>query len=97
MRGPLARGQWDVCITTYEMVLVEKSLLQKFDWHYLIIDEAHRIKNEKTKLAEFVREFKSVHRLLLTGTPLQNNLHELWALLNFLVPELFKHSEVSIE
>ncbi|KAG8448015.1 hypothetical protein GDO86_015208 [Hymenochirus boettgeri] len=49
---------------------------------YLVIDEAHRIKNEKSKLSEIVREFKTTNRLLLTGTPLQNNLHELWALLN---------------
>jgi SWI/SNF-related matrix-associated actin-dependent regulator of chromatin subfamily A member 5 len=57
------------------------------------IDEAHRIKNENSLLARVVRTFKSEHRLLITGTPLQNNLHELWALLNFLVPKLFASSE----
>lgn len=61
---------------------------------YLVIDEAHRIKNEKSKLSEIVREFRTANRLLLTGTPLQNNLHELWALLNFLLPEVFSSSEV---
>lgn len=46
------------------------------------------------QLSEIVREFKSTNRLLLTGTPLQNNLHELWALLNFLLPDVFNSSEV---
>lgn len=60
----------------------------------MVIDEAHRIKNEKSKLSEIVREFRTANRLLLTGTPLQNNLHELWALLNFLLPDVFNSSEV---
>lgn len=59
----------------------------------MIIDEAHRIKNEKSKLSEIVREFKSKNRLLITGTPLQNNLHELWALLNFLLPDVFNSAD----
>lgn len=85
---------WDVLITTYEMILKEKSTLKKINWTYLVIDEAHRIKNEHSKLSESVRELSSKHRLLLTGTPLQNNLHELWALLNFLLPDVFDSSEV---
>ena len=56
---------------------------------YIIIDEAHRIKNENSILSQMVRIFHSENRLLLTGTPLQNNLHELWALLNFLLPDIF--------
>jgi SWI/SNF-related matrix-associated actin-dependent regulator of chromatin subfamily A member 5 len=66
----------------------EKFPLSKIHYEYLIIDEAHRIKNEKAKFSTVVRQFKSEHRLLLTGTPLQNNLHELWALLNFLMPNV---------
>ncbi|CAB4064730.1 SMARCA5 [Lepeophtheirus salmonis] len=58
----------------------------------MVIDEAHRIKNEESKLSLIVREIKTTNRLLLTGTPLQNNLHELWALLNFLLPEVFSSS-----
>ena len=54
----------------------------------MVIDEAHRIKNEESKLSLVIREIKTANRLLLTGTPLQNNLHELWALLNFLLPEV---------
>ena len=85
--------KFDVCITSYEMILREKTHLKKFAWEYIIIDEAHRIKNEKSSLAEIIRMFNSRNRLLITGTPLQNNLHELWALLNFLLPDVFGDSE----
>lgn len=85
--------QWNVLVTTYEMCNIEKSLCRKFNWHYLVLDEAHRIKNEKSLLAQNLRTFKVRNRLLLTGTPLQNNLHELWALLNFLLPDVFNSSE----
>ena len=84
---------FDVCITSYEMILREKSHLKKFAWEYIIIDEAHRIKNEESSLAQIIRLFSSRNRLLITGTPLQNNLHELWALLNFLLPDVFGESE----
>jgi SWI/SNF-related matrix-associated actin-dependent regulator of chromatin subfamily A member 5 len=87
-------GEWDVCVTSYEMIIKEKSVFKKFNWRYMVIDEAHRIKNEKSKLSEIVREFKTTNRLLLTGTPLQNNLHELWSLLNFLLPDVFNSSDV---
>jgi SWI/SNF-related matrix-associated actin-dependent regulator of chromatin subfamily A member 5 len=76
---------WDVCVTTYEVCNTEKRVLSKFAWKYLVIDEAHRLKNETSMFSKTVRTFHTSHRLLLTGTPLQNNLHELWALLNFLV------------
>uniref|UniRef100_A0A672NJJ9 SWI/SNF-related matrix-associated actin-dependent regulator of chromatin subfamily A member 5-like n=1 Tax=Sinocyclocheilus grahami TaxID=75366 RepID=A0A672NJJ9_SINGR len=89
IRDVMMPGEWDVCVTSYEMVIREKSVFKRFNWRYLVIDEAHRIKNEKSKLSEIVREFKTTNRLLLTGTPLQNNLHELWSLLNFLLPDVF--------
>ncbi|KAL8866224.1 MAG: hypothetical protein Q9174_006426, partial [Haloplaca sp. 1 TL-2023] len=89
----LIDSKFDVCITSYEMILREKTHLKKFAWKYIIIDEAHRIKNEKSALAEIIRIFNSRNRLLITGTPLQNNLHELWALLNFLLPDVFGDSE----
>ncbi|TVY36527.1 ISWI chromatin-remodeling complex ATPase [Lachnellula subtilissima] len=85
--------KFDCCITSYEMILREKSHLKKFAWEYIIIDEAHRIKNEESSLAQVIRLFNSRNRLLITGTPLQNNLHELWALLNFLLPDVFGDSE----
>lgn len=85
--------KFDVCVTSYEMILREKSHLKKFAWEYIIIDEAHRIKNEESSLAQIIRVFNSRNRLLITGTPLQNNLHELWALLNFLLPDVFGDAE----
>ncbi|CAJ0903934.1 5854_t:CDS:10 [Entrophospora sp. SA101] len=69
------------------------SALKKFEFQYIVIDEAHRIKNENSMLSQIVRIFQSKNRLLITGTPLQNNLHELWALLNFLLPDLFSSSD----
>ena len=85
--------KFDVCVTSYEMILREKTHLKKFAWEYIIVDEAHRIKNEESSLAQIIRMFSSRNRLLITGTPLQNNLHELWALLNFLLPDVFGDSE----
>lgn len=89
----LADENFDVCVTSYEMILREKSALKKLPWEYIIIDEAHRIKNEESSLSQIIRLFNSRNRLLITGTPLQNNLHELWALLNFLLPDVFGDSE----
>lgn len=80
---------FQVCITSYEICLIEKSVLKKFSFEYIVIDEAHRIKNVDSILSQIVRSFSSRGRLLITGTPLQNNLKELFALLNFICPEIF--------
>ena len=85
--------EWHVVVTTYEICNLEKNTLNKFAWSYLIIDEAHRLKNEDSAFSKTVRQFETRYRVLLTGTPLQNSLHELWALLNFLVPDVFASSE----
>lgn len=77
---------FDIMVTSYEMCLREKATFKKFSWEYIIIDEAHRIKNVDSLLSQIVRSFNSRGRLLITGTPLQNNLQELWALLNFILP-----------
>ena len=63
--------KWDVLVTSYEGILKEKGKLGKIDWKYLIIDEAHRIKNEKSSLSQAVRTLSTEFRLLITGTPLQ--------------------------
>ena len=85
--------KFDVLVTSYEGVLKERGALGKIKWKYLIIDEAHRIKNENSSLSKAVRLIPVEFRLLIKGTPLQNNLHELWALLNSLLPEIFGDSE----
>lgn len=86
-------GDFDVLISSYEICLREKSAIKRLSWEYIIIDEAHRIKNANSLLSQIVRIFNSRNRLLITGTPLQNNLMELWALLNFLLPDVFSSSE----
>jgi SWI/SNF-related matrix-associated actin-dependent regulator of chromatin subfamily A member 5 len=95
LRASLTQDQrdWDVIVTTYEIVNMEKTALGKIAWRYLIIDEAHRLKNEDSQFSQTVRQLNTQYRLLLTGTPLQNNLHELWALLNFLLPDVFASSD----
>ena len=82
--------KWNVCVTTYDFILKDRLRLNKYDWKYIIIDEGHKMKNAKSKFAGVLgQQYHSNHRLLLTGTPLQNNLGELWALLNFLLPKVF--------
>ena len=92
-RKALEKGGFNIVITSFEIAIIEKNALKKIPWYYVVIDEAHRIKNEKSVLSSVVRLFDTQCRLLLTGTPLQNNLHELWALLNFLLPEVFGSSD----
>lgn len=89
MQNQVLHGDFDILLSSYEICLREKSALKKLVWEYIIIDEAHRIKNVDSMLSQIVRIFDSRGRLLITGTPLQNNLHELWALLNFLLPDVF--------
>merc|ERR1719412_517326 len=84
-------GRFNVLVTTYEYVIREKAILCKLRWKYMIIDEGHRMKNHNNKLTVTINQFYTTsHRLLLTGTPLQNKLPELWSLLNFLLPSIFK-------
>lgn len=87
------KRKFDVVVTSYEGLLKEKGKFGKIAWKYLIIDEAHRIKNENSSLSKAVRTINTDFRLLITGTPLQNNLRELWALLNFLMPDIFGDAE----
>ena len=93
IRVGLVAGEFDVVVTSYEVIRIERSAFLKFKWRYLIMDEAHSIKNDQSRLAQTVRELSTEFRLLITGTPLQNNLRELWSLLNFLLPEVFGDAE----
>ena len=85
--------EWDVLICSYDIAMIERAVIRKIKWNYIIVDEAHRLKNDSSKFARIAREFTVKNRLLLTGTPLQNNLRELWALLNFLLPQLFDSAQ----
>jgi superfamily II DNA or RNA helicase len=83
-------GHFNVLITTYEYIMKDKAWLKKTQWEYIIVDEGHRMKNAQSKFAQILgSQYTSKHRILLTGTPLQNNLPELWSLLNFLLPSIF--------
>ena len=83
-------NKYNVLLTTYEYTMRDTKVLRKPLWQYIIVDEGHRMKNAKSKFSMTLGNmYKSQHRLLLTGTPLQNNLPELWALLNFLLPHIF--------
>merc|ERR1719281_2288668 len=76
------------------MIMRDKKFLTKYQWEYIIIDEGHRLKNKDSKLSEILRGmYQSRNRLLLTGTPIQNNLKELWSLLNFVLPKVFDTSD----
>ena len=78
-----------VVITSYEICTNDRNFLNKYAWGFLIIDEGHRLKNLDCKLIRELQTYQSANRLLITGTPLQNNLSELWSLLHFLMPEIF--------
>ncbi|KAI2800904.1 Transcription activator BRG1 [Blomia tropicalis] len=87
----LKSSKFNVLLTTYEYIIKDKSILAKIKWKYMIIDEGHRMKNHHCKLTQILNtHYLAPHRILLTGTPLQNKLPELWALLNFLLPSIFK-------
>lgn len=75
-----------VCITSYQLVVHDQSSFRRKKWRYMILDEAHNIKNFRSTRWNALLNFSTENRLLLTGTPLQNNLMELWSLLYFLMP-----------
>lgn len=77
---------WNVVITSYQLVLQDQQVFKRRRWHYMILDEAHNIKNFRSQRWQTLLTFNTRARLLLTGTPLQNNLTELWSLLFFLMP-----------
>ncbi|XP_022919947.1 ATP-dependent helicase brm isoform X2 [Onthophagus taurus] len=91
IQSQMRSTKFNVLLTTYEYVIKDKGVLAKLQWKYMIIDEGHRMKNHHCKLTQVLNtHYLAPHRLLLTGTPLQNKLPELWALLNFLLPSIFK-------
>ncbi|XP_034942058.1 helicase domino isoform X5 [Chelonus insularis] len=79
-----------ICITSYKLVIQDHQSFRRKKWKYLILDEAQNIKNFKSQRWQLLLNFQTQRRLLLTGTPLQNNLMELWSLMHFLMPNVFQ-------
>uniref|UniRef100_A0A8C1KHM2 Chromodomain helicase DNA binding protein 3 n=1 Tax=Cyprinus carpio TaxID=7962 RepID=A0A8C1KHM2_CYPCA len=89
--------KFHVLLTSYELVTIDQNVLKSIDWACLVVDEAHRLKNNQSKFFRRLNDYKIDHKLLLTGTPLQNNLEELFHLLNFLTPNRFNNLEGFLE
>uniref|UniRef100_A0A7N8XA71 Chromodomain helicase DNA binding protein 4a n=1 Tax=Mastacembelus armatus TaxID=205130 RepID=A0A7N8XA71_9TELE len=89
--------KFHVLLTSYELITIDMAVLGSIDWACLVVDEAHRLKNNQSKFFRVLNNYSLQHKLLLTGTPLQNNLEELFHLLNFLTPERFSNLEVFLE
>ncbi|GAB7359043.1 hypothetical protein MBLNU230_g5115t1 [Neophaeotheca triangularis] len=92
LRSPGGK-EFPVICTSYEICMNDRKHLQHFGWKFIIIDEGHRIKNLNCRLIRELQSYQSANRLLITGTPLQNNLSELWSLLHFLMPSIFDKLE----
>ncbi|KAK4948149.1 putative ATPase [Elasticomyces elasticus] len=84
-----SKVEFPVVVTSYEICMNDKKFLGNYQWRYVIVDEGHRLKNMNCKLIKDLMTYSSANRLLITGTPLQNNIAELWSLLHFLLPEVF--------
>lgn len=91
--SPAVRGQYrnqldsvDIVITSYDICRNDLDILKPINWNYCVLDEGHLIKNSKSKTSQAVKNFQSNHRLILSGTPIQNNVLELWSLFDFLMP-----------
>ncbi|ELA42339.1 uncharacterized protein VICG_00739, partial [Vittaforma corneae ATCC 50505] len=87
--GNISVRLFDVIITTYEMAMAGADHLMQFEYGVAVFDEAHRLKNTSSKAASCLRSFSIFHKVLLSGTPIQNNLNELWSLFNFIDPIRF--------
>ncbi|KAI9487898.1 MAG: SNF2 family N-terminal domain-containing protein [Benjaminiella poitrasii] len=91
LQNEIRYNDFQVLLTTFEYIIKDRPVLSKVKWLHMIVDEGHRMKNTNSKLTVVLRQYYHTrYRLILTGTPLQNNLPELWALLNFILPKIFK-------
>lgn len=93
-KDQIRSGHFNVLLTTYEYIIKDKKFLRRIEWQYAIVDEGHRMKNAQSKFAVTLgTQYVTKYRILLTGTPLMNDLSELWSLLNFLLPSIFNSVE----
>lgn len=90
-------GQTDIVITSYDVCRNDSDVLDKHSWNYVVLDEGHLIKNPKAKITQAVKRLASNHRLILTGTPIQNNVLELWSLFDFLMPGFLGAEKVFLD
>ncbi|XP_069053586.1 chromodomain-helicase-DNA-binding protein 1-like isoform X1 [Lepisosteus oculatus] len=94
LQKDLRNKQFHVLLTTYEICLKDASFMKRWQWRVLVVDEAHRLKNQNSLLHRTLSEFSVGFRLLLTGTPIQNSLQEVYSLLSFIQPSIFPQEEV---
>jgi SWI/SNF-related matrix-associated actin-dependent regulator of chromatin subfamily A member 5 len=89
-------NDYDVCVTTYEMIKSDgmKNKLQSIKFRSVVLDEGHRVKNDQSDISKSCKLLKSRFKVILTGTPVQNNLGEMYSLLNFLMPQIFNCKDV---
>jgi len=83
-------NSFHVCITSYQLILKDHKVFKRKRWNYLVLDEAQHIKNFKSQRWQIMLTMSTQRRVLLTGTPLQNNVMELWSLMHFLMPDVFQ-------
>ncbi|EDK37807.2 hypothetical protein PGUG_01905 [Meyerozyma guilliermondii ATCC 6260] len=88
------KSDYNLILTSYEISIRDFTKLNSVSWKYLIVDEGHRLKNSECLLIKVLKKLDVQNRLLITGTPLQNNLNELWSLLNFILPDVFHDLEL---
>lgn len=84
-------NDYDVIISSYPLLVRDEEILTQHHYHVMILDEAHYIKNPNTKMAQTARKINAKHRFCLTGTPMENNLSELWSLFHFMMPAFLGH------
>lgn len=89
--------KFDIIVVNYEGAKIAGSVLSRIKWETLIVDEAHKVKNNQSSNFIFLNNLTTTFRLLLTGTPLNNNLKELWSLLNFIMPDIFYDEDLFFE
>lgn len=86
-------ADFHVCVTSYQLIVSDDKVFRRLNWQYMILDEAQAIKNVNSQRWNTLLEFNCRNRLLLSGTPIQNSMSELWALLHFIMPNLFDSHE----
>lgn len=90
-------GDTDIVVTSYDVCRNDSDVLEKHNWNYIVLDEGHLIKNPRAKVTQAVKRLAGNHRLILTGTPIQNNVLELWSLFDFLMPGFLGTEKVFLD